>query len=482
MGCFGSCNCLPCCMDAAELAEIASSVTIVKESETDTVSFVANGCCHTATATDETIYYTCQTLLAAEAYINESVQVTSKMIKSKKYVLDPPGTWVQNEVFCTFNYDEPDPPASAEDYCDDVYTCGTVNRSVELITQLWLAVRWAYGETKVSIYKVNATCEYGGPIQCKYIVECAVEVRAAHGAGYWSSFTKTAAMSAKNTCCEEGIIGYDFSVPAVPVPIANPSCYTEKPAHDPPFNCPADVEFGAEISYWLQRYRVYDAPEDIPSSITFTDADINQCNFQTCLDGIDSLCFYPIDSYIEAVTGGTIRSIGYLVNCQFCFNIGIPCNVCAKFSDGYPCSCEDRETGRTHSESRITDDGDTAIFDTFNIVQNAFMVSTTVCHNLYYKNYAPGRWPQDCAQCNSSPFPEENTPMYPGPPEDEQNDCNWWDCMDCYFVGSDPVVPVYQMKAATVDSYSFTQTFTKSPEPTDEICIPFPTVVVTLNP
>jgi hypothetical protein len=37
------------------------------------------------------------------------------------------------------------------------------------------------------------------------------------------------------------------------------------------------------------------------------------------------------------------------------------------------------------------------------------------------------------------------------------------------------------MKVATVDSYTFAVNFTKQIEPTDEVCIPFPTVVVTLN-
>lgn len=468
MGCFGSCNCSPCCMDAAELAEIATSVTILRESETDTVSFVSNGCCHTATATDDTIYYTCDTLLVVDRTINETIQVSSKMIKSKKYVLDPPGTYQQNDVFCTFFYDEPD--ASAASFCDDVYNCGTVQRAVELKTQRWIAVRWAYGETKVSIYKANMTCEYGGTIECKYVVECAVEVRAAHGAGSWQSTTRTASMSGKSSCCEENIQGYDFNSGFPPVEIPGEECTSTKPYHDSPFNCPADVEFGAEVTYWLLRYRVYDAPEDIPATITFTDADINECNFETCIEGVDSLCFYPIGASLDPVTGGTIRSIGYLYNCQFCFNIGIDCDVCAKFSGGYPCSCEPRETDRTHSESRFTEDG---IMETFNVVNNPFLIKTTACHNLFWENYAPGRWTQDCDACDN--------PIYPGPPEDEQNACNYWDCIDCYFSGADPIVPVYQMKVATVDSYTFSVNFTKQIEPTDEVCIPFPTVVVTLN-
>jgi len=469
MGCFGSCNCSPCCMDASELAEIATGVTIVRGGETDPVSFVSNGCCHTATATDDTIYYTCDTLLVAERYINETIQVSSKMIKSKKFVLDPPGTYQQGDVFCTFFYDEPN--ASAADYCDDVYNCGTVNRAVELINQKWIAVRWAYGETKVSIYKANMTCEYGGAIECKYVVECAVEVRAAHGAGSWSSFTKTASMSAQSTCCEQNIQGYDFNSGFPPSPIPGIECTTTKATHDSAFDCNEDVEFGAEVSYWLLRYKVYDTADDIPTTITFTDADVNECNLETCIEGVDSLCFYPIGAGLDTETGGTIRSIGYLYNCQFCFNIGIECDVCAKFSGGYPCSCDlDRETDRTHSESRFTEDG---IMQTFNVVNNPFMVETSVCHNLFWENYAPGRWLQDCETCDN--------PIYPGPPSDEQNECNWWDCIDCYFSGADPIVPVYQMKVATVDSYTFSVNFTKQIEPTDEVCIPFPTVVVTLT-
>jgi hypothetical protein len=282
--------------------------------------------------------------------------------------------------------------------------------------------------------------------------------------------TRTAAMSGKSSCCEENIQGYDFNSGFPPVEIPGEECTSTKPYHDSPFNCPADVTFGAEVTYWLLRYRVYDTPEDIPETITFTDADVNECNFETCIEGVDSLCFYPIGASLDPVTGGTIRSIGYLYNCQFCFNIGIECDVCAKFSGGYPCSCEPRETDRTHSESRFTEDG---IMETFNVVSNPFLIKTTACHNLFWENYAPGRWVQDCDACDN--------PIYPGPPEDEQNECNWWDCIDCYFSGADPIVPVYQMKVATVDSYTFAVSFTKQIEPTDEVCIPFPTVVVTLN-
>ena len=475
MGCFGQCNC-GCCLSESEIAEIADTVDI--EFPNDFVTnheFTNSGCCWSASRlTGYTGFSYATPYLVQTSQIDESAQVSVKITESQKIAASGVSVVPSLEGHCLMQVEETIP---TEDYCSTEINCGTVLKTGQAISKVYGTIGFRTEEIKVAIHKELMICESGGPTECRYIVECAVRFAVIIGGYLYSSSTYTTDFSNEFTCCERL------------------NCGTEKPAHDTDHGddpTHPDWSYGEPQNVWVLRYKTYDSIGDIPSEITFTDSDINACTTARCLEG-GQLVLYEFPAEPFDVEGNELVTVSIDYYCLHCLDLGIVCRPtldnkpCSRFPNPpYPCDCEDNDERMDANNLSISGGVGLPQATTFNAIVGNFagLVSGSPCHRLTPVNFEASIFectgninnPGKCYLAATQNF--QGT--YPGVDLADRNICNWWDCQDCYFSGADPVVPPFQSKFSTVDSYSFDHTFT--PGTGGGISLVFPTVVIRFNP
>ena len=474
MGCFGQCNC-GCCLSESEIAEIADTVDI--EFPNDFVTnheFTNSGCCWSASRlTGYTAFSYATPYLVQTSQIDESAQVSVKITESQKIAASGVQVLSTAEGFCLIIIEETFPPG---DICSTEINCGTVLKTGQAISKAYGTIGFRIEEIKVAVHKELMICESGGPTECRYIVECAVRFAVIIGGYLYDSNTYTTDFSNEFTCCERL------------------NCGTEKPAHDTDHGddpTHPDWSFGNPQDVWLLRYKTYDSIGDIPSEITFTDADINACTTAKCLEG-GQFVLYEFDDEPFDVEGNTLEAVSFEHTCNHCMDLGIVCSPsldnqpCARFPQPpFPCDCEDPEERFAANNLSVGGTGG-SLSTSFNAIVGSFagLVSGSPCHKLSSTDFNTSIF--DCTGDINNPgkcytaATQNNQGSYPGVDIADRNLCNWWDCQDCYTTGADPVVPPHQEKFSTVDSYSFDHTFT--PGTGGGISLVFPTVVIRFNP
>lgn len=472
MGCFGKCNC-GCCLSESELEQIALSVDIEFPSEFVTNhEFTQAGCCWSASRlTGYTEYAYSLPYLVQTSTIDESAQVSTKITQSKKIAHNSFTIFTDDQGFCLISDTILPPPA---DICSDEVNCGTVLKESQDIQKVYAAVKFRTEEIKVSVHKELMICEPNGPTECRYIVECAVRFSIAMGGYLYSSYTYTTDFSDEFTCCERL------------------DCGTEKPSHnedlgdDPTDTGPGKWAYGEPADFWLLRYKTYDAIEDIPEEITFTDADVNTCTTAVCLDGGQFLVFEFPDEPFD-VEGNSIAEVPFTHFCLYCMDYGIACSPsldnqpCSRPNNPpFPCDCEDFDD--RFSANNLSQKGTGGTLNTsFNAIVGTYngRCDDSPCHKLTEPELFTSTFECPPGSIIDGCTVEGGAPAYPGVFIADRTICNWWECQDCYFTGYDPVVPPYQEKFSTVDAYSFDHTFT--PGTGAGIEIEFPTVVIRFN-
>ena len=474
MGCFGQCNC-GCCLSESEIAEIADTVDI--EFPNDFVTnheFTNSGCCWSASRlTGYTAFSYATPYLVQTSQIDESAQVSVKITESQKIAASGVQVLSTAEGFCLLLIDETFPPS---DICSTEINCGTVLKTGQAISKVYATIGFRIEEVKVAVHKELMICESGGPTECRYIVECAVRFAVIIGGYLYDSNTYTTDFSNEFTCCERL------------------NCGTEKPAHDTDQGddpTHPDWSYGNPQDVWLLRYKTYDSIGDIPSEITFTDADINACTTAKCLEG-GQFVLYEFDDEPFDVEGNTLEAVSFEHTCNHCMDLGIVCfpsldnKPCSRFPNPpFPCDCEDPEERFAANNLSVGGTGG-SLSTSFNAIVGSFagLVSGSPCHKLSSTDFNTSIF--DCTGDINNPgkcytaATQNNQGSYPGVDIADRNLCNWWDCQDCYTTGADPVVPPHQEKFSTVDSYSFDHTFT--PGTGGGISLVFPTVVIRFNP
>ena len=474
MGCFGQCNC-GCCLSESEIAEIADTVDI--EFPNDFVTnheFTNSGCCWSASRlTGYTAFSYATPYLVQTSQIDESAQVSVKITESQKIAASGVQVLTTAEGFCLLLIDETFPPS---DICSTEINCGTVLKTGQAISKVYGTIGFRIEEIKVAVHKELMICESGGPTECRYIVECAVRFAVIIGGYLYDSNTYTTDFSNEFTCCERL------------------NCGTEKPAHDTDHGddpTHPDWSYGEPQDVWMLRYKTYDSIGDIPSEITFTDADINACTTAKCLEG-GQFVLYEFDDEPFDVEGNTLEAVSFEHTCNHCMDLEIVCRPtldnqpCSRFPNPpFPCDCEDPEERFAANNLSVGGTGG-SLSTSFNAIVGSFagLVSGSPCHRLTEIDFNTSildcvgdiNNPGKCYTANTENF--QNS--YPGVDIADRNICNWWDCQDCYTTGADPVVPPHQEKFSTVDSYSFSHTFT--PGTGGGISLVFPTVVIRFNP
>jgi hypothetical protein len=443
------------------MAEIASSVRVQHPRYDSIVPFDSEACCNTAQAGDTLGEFSYYCVTTNTLTTDESISIASLMYKTKKVSASPPITTCE----------EPDYPlVDFGDVCSDVVTCGNVTKTYNEVRKVAGFVAWTYGRTRVSVIKRLVVCNEGAEPACKFIVECAVEVIYQLGALEKIATTKNATLSGQSDCCILGQ-GYDpnSGFPPLLVP-AGEQCFWNQTQSPPSFDCTTDAEdvaWGATATVWIRKIRVYDNADDIPSTITFGNGDTNTCIYDPCQASEGSLCIAIGGDDIPANQGGNIVTVPITTNCGYCFSFGRECEDCPEAIGNY-CPCEPN-LPRIDSNSGIAFG-----MDSFSYVNNPWKVDNSVCHTISIDNIGAFRWFTDCPDCIDHPLGYPGT----GVPEEERNDCNWWDCYRCVD-GWDPVIDVHQQKQSNVTAYTFYSTSV----PYEELyCIPFPTVTITLNP
>ena len=474
MGCFGQCNC-DCCLSESEIAEIADTVDIEFPNEFVTNhEFTNSGCCWSASRlTGYTAFSYATPYLVQTSQIDESAQVSVKITESQKIAASGVQVLATAEGFCLLIIDETFPPS---DICSTEINCGTVLKTGQAISKAYGTIGFRIEEIKVAVHKELMICESGGPTECRYIVECAVRFAVITGGYLYDSTTYTTDFSDEFTCCERL------------------NCGTEKPAHDTDHGddpTHPDWSYGNPQDVWMLRYKTYDSIEDIPSEITFTDADINACTTAKCLEG-GQFVLYEFDDEPFDVEGNTLEAVSFEHTCNHCMDLGIVCSPsldskpCSRFPNPpFPCDCEDPEERFAANNLSVGGTGG-SLSTSFNAIVGNFagLVSGSPCHKLTEVDFNTSIFyctgdinnPGKCYTAAT----ENNQGSYPGVDIADRNLCNWWDCQDCYTTGADPVVPPHQEKFSTVDSYSFNHTFT--PGTGGGISLVFPTVVIRFNP
>lgn len=476
MACFGSCGCEPCCMTPSELAEIASSIEIDIYSEdyptssepidSTSGSFTSSGCCHVFTwVRNPGFSYDCKK--TAQLVVDESITISTKLVKTKTHNMDPPMTVIASEIEgdCIFdNWWQDYLPPPADDLCDEVVNCGTVTKTAQKKIQIWSAVGYSRKEFRVAIHKTNLTCEAGQPPECKYIVEAAQGIDVFLLGNLHESLSKTKSTADVHACCDE---------------IAE--CW-QTASHSPEPTCEQAANLtngwggGATVRYWIVKYKVYDTLEDIPSEIVFDSTDGWPCDeFAFCTveaENIseDGLCF-QFTGTIDPYEGGEIYTIAFIYNCGFCLSMGVEClgngSLVAE-NEPFVCftrrglgnsDCDnagfpDRFVGRTAGAGSITATGISTLFYS---VRNSVFVS-----------------PEGCFE-----YPYQITGCQPDPPD--RDACNFYDCPDCIGANYDGWILPYQFKMHTVDAYSFSQGPGTGVDSTP-ICVEWLRMRITLTP
>lgn len=465
MACFGTCGCEDCCMSDEELADIASSVTIQHTIYNQTATFSEGDCCHVAEIGDPDDYgFSCYGFVTNDIRVDESITTRSSFYRSQSYVPSPPIETCSIEDFFA--------PPEFGDVCGDVGSCGATTKTYSEIEKIAGFVRWKYGRTRVSLMKRLVQCpEYEEP-QCKYVVECSVEIFYQLGALTKTAITKSATTGSGDGCCHDSsgwtiLPGENTDNPP------GSDCNWNQSQPEPTFNCVTDepdIEWGLMGSTWIRRFKIYDTAEDIPSVINMQDSDATECSYEACQDGYGEVCFLIYGEDLDPIVGGNIVAVATQTSCAYCIKTEAIClgDECASLIGNY-CSCDPNSTIRKNSVQGIATG-----FDSFSYVNNPYRVSNGVCKYPRLVDYTATVNYGDCDGCLAPPF------FYVGqgvPPE-ERTDCNWFDCFDC-LSGYDPFVPRLKPKPNTVDAYSFSSS---ANEFNDTYCIPFPTVSLTLNP
>jgi len=461
MGCFGKCGCAECCLSEEDMSDIASSVRVQHPRYDSTVTFDHSDCCNTAQAGDTLGGFSYYCVTTNTLTTNESISIASLMYKTKKVSASPPITTCE----------EPDYPlVDFGEVCSDVVTCGNATKTYNEVRKVAGFVAWTYGRTRVSVIKRLVVCSEGAEPVCKFIVECAVEVIYQLGALEKVATTKNSTLSNQSDCCTLGQ-GYDNNSGFPPLLIPNnDTCSWSQTETGPTFDCSIDADdavWGNLATVWIRKIRVYDTAGDIPSSITFSNGDSTTCVYEPCQESEGDLCIAIGGDSVAANTGGNIVNVVNTTSCGYCFSFGRECGDCPESIGNY-CSCEP-------NDNRIDSNNGIAFgFDSFSYVNNAWKVDNSVCHTIDLDNIGAFRWFADCTDCIDHPL------GYPGVgvPEEERNDCNWWDCYRCVD-GWDPVIDVHQQKQSNVTAYTF---YSTSVPYAELYCIPFPNVTITLNP
>jgi hypothetical protein len=465
MGKLGKCCCADCCMSDAELADIASSVTIQHTIYNQTAAFSEGDCCHVAEIGDPDDYgwiYDC--VVTNDVRADESITVLSTMIKTKAYSPTPAVT--------TCYPPEPFPQLDYSDMCGDVVTCGSTTKTYSEIEKIAGFVRWKYGRTRVSLARRLTVCSgYEAP-ECKFILECAIEVVYSFGAITRKSVTKNAVDNTVSECCISSS-GIDVNDPPPSNIPAGSDCFWEQSEMEPSFNCNDDadeVNWGATATLWIRRFKVYDSANDIPTTVQMGDEDISECDYEACQEGNQEIEFVIQGSVIDPVVGGSIVRVPIETSCGWCYKTTAICGEteCAGQVGNY-CACDPSYLSRTNSSQGISFG-----FDTFAYVNNPYKVSNGLCHYPKVQDLDPDTPYPDCPECENHPLGYIGT----GRPVDERNDCNWFDCFRCSD-GWDPLISRHQPKQGTVSAYTFSSTSTLGSK---VVSVPFPAVTLTLIP
>ena len=470
MGCFGRCGCAECCMSATEIDSIATSVTINGPNLADyEVELIDDGCCHYATIPIEQ-GYTDYCEKVAERITTETATVSNKILEHQKYTASWQVTADTPEGNCVFLNDNPPSPSNTTDACTHILNCGTTLEEYESITELYFAVRYRYTEVNVAIYKRLMICPPSEELVCKYVVECTIGYEVQVGGGRYDSFTRTYTHSNKHECCVE-------------------ICDEGKPNHDPAFDCDTDVVYGNPAEYTMTAVRIYDTAEDIPETIIFDEPyETIPCVFEFCVDTAN-----PPEAFHATNTGlecpdevGSIETFTYEGTCFYCYDTSLSCedgvlhtNVgdnpdCNPLPAGFGCDCEtgDRFNGRNLSRINFSLPQSFSYQTLKNVDGFSYHVSGEGCHE----------YPDQprTATCEACELVQPFEGIYPGILITDRNACNWWDCSDCYFDGSDPIILPYQNWNPNVDAYFF-ECIENQYTPQQEFIIPFPYVSITRN-
>ena len=451
---IGKCCCGDCCLSAAEFN--AAFATIKIDSTAATIS--NNGCCNYASKiiNDAPTQYWCEQYWGYQ--YTESATIQQRVIKTQKI---NGGSWVLDGFgICPVGYQPPQTPTSA---CEDVRDCGKTERTIHEYGQAWGVIKGKLKEIRVAIFQSNLSCN-GGAKACKYVVQCSARFSLQIGQGSRYEKVRGTIKTTQSPCCEETPVGgqsiggdyeqYDY----------HESC--DKPdiyEVDPPFNCETSpsIQYGGSSDYWQSRYKIYDTLDDIPSTINFTDDDVINCIFQPspCGNGDQELCFNfygPTKTYRTPLTP---KKFFFYRSCVACWNVNFPCNTCGgvRLVPGVSYGANYwRYNGKTASHFAL---GSDLIYDVIAIFENGGGDFDDTCHRFKPLLF-------------NSPGPSE------AQIEADVNNCHWWDCVDCIYTGSDPIVPPYQIKLPNVTQYSLTQSYDEGIDAITKVCIPFPSVNV----
>lgn len=465
MACFGRCGCEECCMSDDELSDIASSVTIEHTIYNQTATFSEGDCCHVAEIGDPDDYgFSCYGFVTNDIRVNESITTRARFIRSQVYTpVTPIETCVPEDFI--------EPPEYG-DVCGDAGSCGAATKTYSEIEKIAGFVRWKYGRTRVSILKRLIQCpEYEDP-QCKYILECSIEVLVQLGGLRKKSITKNSTIGSGDGCCHSSS-GWTISPGDNSDNPAGTDCFWNQTQPEPTFDCVSDqdeIGWGGTAAYWIRRFRVYDAAEDIPSVVNMSNSDTSDCVYEPCQEGGDEICVNITGEVLDPPSGGNLVTVVSQVSCGYCIQTEPVCfsSECLPLQDNY-CSC-DPDKGFRHNNVQGIATG----FDSFAYVNNPYAVSNGVCLYPRLVDYTATTNYPSCTDCNVAP----DFYLGQGVPPSERTDCNWFDCMNC-LIGDDPFIPRLQPLPNTVDAYSFSSS---AEEYIDTYCIPFPTVTLTLNP
>ncbi len=464
MGCFGKCGCAECCLSEEDMADIASSVRISHPRYASTVTFNHSDCCNTATAWDGLYPEIHHCFVTNDMRANESITVRARFIRSQVYVPDTP-------IETCLPTDFVEPPEYGE-VCGDTGNCAVTVKNYAEIEKIAAFIRYSYGRTRVSVIKRNIYCYGSSDVQCKFVVECAVEVVYSMGGMRKKSVTKNSTSSGGDGCCHSSS-GWTILPGEQSDNPAGSDCFWNQTEEEPSFICyldGPDVAYGATQTAWLRKYRIYDTADDIPSSITFDSDTTSDCVYEPCQDGEDSLCFAISGDVYDPIPGGNLVTVVSQSSCGYCIQTEPLCfsSECTPLQDNF-CSCDPDFVDRHNHVQGIATG-----FDSFAYVNNPYAVSNGVCFYPRLVDYTATTNYPSCDGCNIAP----NFYFGQGVPPEERTSCNWFDCMNC-ISGDDPWLARLQPQPNTVDAYSFSST---ADEYSEAYCIPFPTITITLNP
>lgn len=466
---FGKCCCEPiCCLTLEELQTRFSTVVISGPISPRTVEFVADGkpCCNSATANiaSPTVVRECKYLFNQAA--EQAITVQQKILKSKKVF---GGTYLPGSgalAGCPTNISIGD--QSAASMCDDVRDCGRTRFYSKIGFSYYLVVEHAIEQVRVDVYEAAVSCN-DEPAQCKIVVQVSQLLRVLSGTGTAVFQQRTTTHTNQSPCCErtpsaaaQGGDEYDY----------HPACDFEDIFINETFDCNDDsmIDFAPSPGYiWNSRFKFYDSLADVPTTITFTDADKTDCVLDVCTEG-GEVCIKTNAIPSEFPEPLELRTIGYMKNCQFCFDYGFECDDCliGLGSVGPLCYADNlwRWEGRNASWSGFTEDG---VTDTYRTIDGG------VINNP---------WASTCFRMKRAVIEPCEDGLGFGPSEADiaadTNGCIWWDCVDCVLSGQDPFVGPYQRHIHDVTELLQNNTIDYGTGP-QEICIPFVTTTIQLG-